>query len=124
MMLIFLALITKLAYLGIRPSLRYSLITSIIEIALLVIFSVIIIVKVGPRNALEPFTPTPAGDWAPVFEGMILAIFSMSGSSGAVYIAEETKNPLKDVKKAVLISFLITGVVVVLTSYGNRLGNK
>ncbi|MFP3164192.1 MAG: APC family permease [Acidianus hospitalis] len=121
-MLIFLALITTLAYLGIRPSLRYSLITSIIEIALLVIFSIIIIVKAGPRNTLEPFTPTPAGGWAPVFEGMILAIFSMSGSSGAVYIAEETKNPLKDVKKAVLISFLITGVVFVLTSYAMVIG--
>jgi amino acid transporter len=57
-----------------------------------------------------------------VFEGMILAIFSMSGSSGAVYIAEETKNPLKDVKKAVLISFLITGVVFVLTSYAMVIG--
>ncbi|ARM75208.1 APC family permease [Acidianus manzaensis] len=116
-LIVFLGLITLLAYKGIRPSLRYSLVTSVIEISLLIIMSIILIIKAGPRNSLEPFTPTPAGGWAPVFEGMILAVFSMSGSSGAVYLAEETKNPLKDVKKAVLISFLITGVVFVLTSY-------
>jgi amino acid transporter len=115
--LVFLALITLPAYLGIRPSARYSLYTSIIEISLLVVFSAVLLVKFSSRLSLAPFTPGPAHGWAPVFEGMILAIFSMSGSSAAVYIAEETRDPLKNVKKAVLVSFLITGVVFVLTSY-------
>lgn len=115
--LAFLALITLPAYLGIRPSTKYSLYTSIIEITLLIVFSAVLLAKFSSRLSLAPFTPGPAHGWAPVFEGMILAIFSMSGSSAAVYIAEETRDPLKNVKKAVLVSFLITGVVFVLTSY-------
>lgn len=115
--LAFLVLIAVPAYLGIRPSLRYSLVSSLTEIALLIIFSAVLLAKFSSRLSLLPFTPIPAHGWGPVFVGMILAIFSMSGSSAAVYIAEEVKEPLKNVKKAVLISFLVTGVVFVLTSY-------
>ncbi|AWR95688.1 amino acid permease [Acidianus brierleyi] len=50
------------------------------------------------------------------------AIFSMSGSSGAVYIAEEAQQPRRNIRLAVLISFLITGIVFVLVSYAFTVG--
>jgi amino acid transporter len=121
-MLLFAVLITVIAYVGIKPSLAYSLTASVIEIALLVITSVIIIVKLGSANTLAPFTPGPAGGWGPIFVGMVLAIFSMSGSSAVVTLGEEAKQPRKNIKKALLISFLITGAVFVLTSYALTVG--
>jgi amino acid transporter len=59
---------------------------------------------------------------AAVAVGMVLAIFSMSGSSAVVTLGEEAKQPKKNVKKALLISFIITGVVFVLTSYALTVG--
>ena len=118
----FIIILTVIAYLGIKPSLAYSFTASAIEIALLVITSIVIIVALGSRNTLAPFTPTPADGFAGVAVGMVLAIFSMSGSSAVVTLGEEAKQPRKNIKKALLISFLITGVVFVLTSYALTVG--
>lgn len=110
------------AYLGIEGSTKYSFASSIIQIMLLVILSIAIIIIKGPANTLAPFTPKPAGGFGPVFVGMILAIFSMSGSSAVVSLGEEAKQPKKNIRNALLISFLITGVVFVLTSYALTIG--
>ena len=118
----FIAIITFIAYIGIKPSLEYSFTASVIEIILLIASSIIIIIKAGPANSILPFTPIPAHGWSPIFVGMVLAIFSMSGSSAVVVLGEEAKQPTKNIKKALLISFLITGVVFVLTSYALTIG--
>ncbi len=118
----FIIILTVIAYLGIKPSLAYSFTASAIEIALLIITSIVIIVALGSKNTLAPFTPTPAEGFAGVAVGMVLAIFSMSGSSAVVTLGEEAKQPRKNIKKALLISFLITGVVFVLTSYALTVG--
>ncbi len=104
----FIVILTVIAYLGIKPSLAYSFAASIIEIALLIITSVVIIVALGSKNTFAPFTPAPAGGFAAVAVGMVLAIFSMSGSSAVVTLGEEAKQPRKNIKKALLISFIIT----------------
>ncbi len=118
----FLILITVIAYLGIKPSLAYSFTASAIEIILLVVTSVVIIVALGAKNTYVPFTPGPAHGFAAVAVGMVLAIFSMSGSSAVVTLGEEAKQPRKNIKKALLISFIITGVVFVLTAYALTVG--
>ena len=118
----FLIIITIIAYLGIKPSLAYSFTASAIEIILLIITSIVIIVALGPKNTYVPFTTGPAHGFAGVGVGMVLAIFSMSGSSAVVTLGEEAKQPRKNIKKALLISFLITGVVFVLTSYALTVG--
>ncbi len=110
------------AYLGIQGSTRYSLVSSVIQIALMVILSLVIIFIKGSSNTWAPFTPNPAHGFGPVFVGMILAIFSMSGSSAVVSLGEEAKQPKKNIRNALLISFLITGVVFVLTSYALTVG--
>ncbi len=118
----FILILTVIAYLGIKPSLAYSFTASVIEIALLIITSVVIIVALGPKNTYIPFTPGPAHGFSAVAVGMVLAIFSMSGSSAVVTLGEEAKQPKKNIKKALLISFLITGAVFVLTSYALTVG--
>jgi len=121
-MTVFIVILTIIAYLGIKPSLAYSFTASVIEIALLVVTSLVIIVALGTKNTYAPFTPGPAGGFSAVAVGMVLAIFSMSGSSAVVTLGEEAKQPRKNIKKALLISFLITGVVFVLTSYSLTVG--
>ncbi len=66
----FIAILTVIAYLGIKPSLAYSFTASAIEIALLIVTSVVIIVELGPRNSVAPFTPPapPAGGFAPPWQ--------------------------------------------------------
>ena len=122
LLIVFGLIILLPAYLGVEGSTKYSFASSIIQIALLIILSVAIIVIKGPANTLEPFTPKPAGGFGPVFVGMILAIFSMSGSSAVVALGEEAKQPKRNIRNALLISFLITGAVFVLTSYALTIG--
>ena len=46
------------------------------------------------------FLPNLSGGIAPLFEGIVLGTFLMTGASGAVYLGEETKMPRKNIKKA------------------------
>lgn len=116
--------VTTLALGGIRPSLRYSVSIGIFEILLLVVISIAIIVHAGSHNTGAVFdTPSMAkGGISGVGIGMILAMFSLSGSSAAITLGEETAAPLRDVKRAVATSFVIAATLFVLIAYALTIG--
>jgi len=112
-----------MAYLGIKPSLKYSLITGGLEVAIMLLFSFIVIAKSGPANTLLVFTPKlcPTG-WDGILLGMIFSIISFGGSGTPVTLGEEAKLPHKTIGKAVITSMLITGITLTITAYALTIG--
>ncbi|MEM0141358.1 MAG: APC family permease [Thermoplasmatales archaeon] len=118
----FMAFVFIIEYLGIRPSLNYAWIAGSIEVAFLVITSVIIIFLVGPRNTLSVFTLSPVnGDFHPVFLALIIGITTLAGSGSVVAISEETKLPKKTIPKS-LIYVMLIDLSVVLVTYALTVG--
>ncbi|MFX4301886.1 APC family permease [Alicyclobacillus tolerans] len=107
------------AWAGIKPSLKYSLSTGTLEIIYLLVIGIGLIIVAGSHNTGTVFiTPHLAKNgWSGVGIGMILALFSMSGSSGAVALGEETQSPQRTITRAVLTSFAFVGVLFVLLAY-------
>ncbi|NMP23203.1 APC family permease [Sulfobacillus harzensis] len=112
------------AYHGIRPSLQYSLWTGAVEILVLVVVAVGIIISPHTHNTAEVFThPSLAlHGWSGVGIGMILAMFSMSGSSGAVTLGEEAHQPHRLIRNAVMTSFGFAAGLFILVSYALTTG--
>jgi amino acid transporter len=110
-----------LAYFGIRPSLKYSLVASGLEIAFLLFFSVYVIAHspAAPLAFTTSFSPTGISG---VLLGAVYGFTAVSGISGTVYLGEEAKAPLKNVRNAIIISFGLTALVFVLTSYAMTVG--
>lgn len=112
-----------MSYLGIKPSLKYSLITGIIEVIIILVFSFTVIFNVGSSNTLLAFTPhfSPTG-WNGVLLGMIFSVISFGGSGTPVTLGEEAKLPHKTIGKAIIISMLISGITITIAAYALTVG--
>lgn len=121
-LIVFVLIFTIIPSLGIRPSVKYSLVGALLEISILIVLGVTIIVLKGPANTTSVFIPNFSSGFGPFFEGVVVGTFLMTGASGAVYIGEETKTPRKTIKKAMLVSFALTGGVFFLISYAFTIG--
>jgi amino acid transporter len=121
-LIVFVLLFTFLPYIGIKPSVKYSLIGALLEIGLLLVLGISIIIIAGPHNTGSVFIPHLSGGVAPLFEGIVLGTFLMTGASGAVYMGEEAKMPKKNIKNAMILSFIITGATFLLISYAFTIG--
>ncbi|AGO61446.1 APC family permease [Ferroplasma acidiphilum] len=121
-LIVFVLIFTVLPYIGIKPSVKYALFGSLLEIAILIILSAAIIIISGPKNTGAVFLPELSGGISPLFEGVVLGTFLMTGASGAVYIGEEAKMPRTNIKKAMAVSFVITGALFLLVAYAFTIG--
>jgi amino acid transporter len=108
---------------GIRISLKYTLTSSLIELALILIFSIVVIVEAGPSNSFLPFTPylSPTG-WQGVFYGLFFSMLAFAGYDTTVNIAEEAKLPQKTIGRAVIVQVLLTGFVFIIMAYATTIG--
>jgi len=112
---------TILVYLGIKPSTSYVLYTGLAEVIFLIATSIVLIVRAGPNNTIAPFTPTPAGgNWTTILVSMVLGIATFGGMNSVIPVAEETKDPKKNVPRALVILALILGVTLILNSYAQE----
>ncbi|WP_298277446.1 APC family permease [Ferroplasma sp.] len=121
-LIVFVIIFTMLPYFGVKPSVKYSLFGALLEITFILILGVSIILLSGPRNTAAVFLPNLSGGISPLFEGIVLGTFLMTGASGAVYLGEETKMPRKNIKKALILSFVITGGLFLMISYAFTIG--
>lgn len=112
-----------LVYRGIRPSLRYGLVTGLIELLLMVGAAVAIVLLAGHANTGRVFSPSLAHNgFAGVGIGMLLADFSMSGSTATVYLGHEAKLPHRTIRRGLVWSTSAVVVVFLLVSYAMTIG--
>ncbi len=113
--------VTVIPYLGIRPSVQYTLITGFLEVMFLFVAAVIIIVMVGPGNSFIPFS-LPVSILPIFFLSMIFSISDFTGIGISTTISEEIKEPKKKVKNSLLLSYLFSGLALIPATYALSVG--
>ncbi|MGH7692389.1 MAG: APC family permease [Candidatus Dormibacteria bacterium] len=108
-------------YYGIRTSARLGTVLGAFEILVFVILGIFFVVKAGSANTLEVFTTkyTPHGyqGLTGVIAGSVYTVLAFGGFEGAAPLAEETKDPRKTIRRAVLGATLGIGIIYVFTTY-------
>jgi len=116
--LILIALIGAILYYGVRLSTRSQLALALISIVVVGAFFISVIIKLGSDNSLKPFNPSSAADgWSGIFFGVLYGVLLFVGFETAANLAEETKNPKREIPVAVLTTAGIATVFFVLAAY-------
>ncbi len=111
-----------LPYLGIKISTNYMAITGLLEVALLIIGSFLIIVKLGSANTLKPFYIPTGGALGGFFFGVIFSIVDFTGLGTVTTISEEMKDSKKNVRKSIIIAWLLAGLALIPATYALTVG--
>jgi amino acid transporter len=114
----FILFVSFLIYKGIKPSLKYVSYAILIEVIFFVATSIYLIGVNHASLSIKPFTAIPVGgNFIILMAMMVYAIGSFVGVGGSIPIAEETKNPKKNVPRSIIASIIILGVTIILASY-------
>jgi len=109
-------------YFGARIGTQIGLALGAVEIVVFVVLAIWMIVSAGDQNTASVLTTQHAN--APGFEGMsgvigasVFAFLAFIGFEAAAPLAAETKNPRRNVPRAIVGSALIVGVFYLFTTY-------
>jgi amino acid transporter len=111
-----------LGYFGIRISARTGTILGLFEIGVFTVLAVWLIAKAGSANTLAVFgtkfaTAKGFVGFGGVVAGSIYTILAFIGFEAAAPLAEETRDPRRNIKLAVVYSCISIGVFYILTTY-------
>ncbi len=111
-------------YFGASVGARVGIILGVFEISVLVVLSISMIVSAGGRNTASVLTTHHAT--IPGFSGTtgviaasVFGFLAFIGFEAAAPLAEETKNPKRNIPRAVVGSALLVGLFFVLTTYAS-----
>jgi amino acid transporter len=114
-------IILAAGYYGIRTSTRLGTILGVFEIAVFLVLAVFLVVHAGSHNTASVFTTkytTPGFHGiSGVIAGSVFTILAFGGFEGAAPLGEETRNPRRTIRQAVLLSTLLIGALYVFTTY-------
>jgi len=115
-------LVCFLVWLGIRTSAKTSTWLGFFEITVFAVLSIVLIVKAGHHNTLSVFSVKYANapkylGWSGVIAGSIYTLLAFSGFEAAAPMAEETREPRKNVPKAIMIATISIGILYVISTY-------
>jgi APA family basic amino acid/polyamine antiporter len=100
---------TTINYYGIRQSALFNNFLVTAKLLILAFFAILGSTHINPTN-LAPFAPFDAG----VFYGACYIFFAYGGFARVAVIAEEVKDPKRNVPRAILLSLAISTLVYVL----------
>ena len=108
----FVLFFTAIACLNVRESVGLAPILSIVELLGLVL----VIVAGSPAmsslaDKAGEIVPSGSAEWAGVAVGAFLAFFAYIGFEGLANMAEEARDPKRDVPRAIILSIAISGVL-------------
>ncbi len=115
-------LVCWLVYAGVKTSTETGAWLGAIEIAVFVVLAIVLVVKAGSANTLAVFTPHFANakgftGWSGVFAGAVGALLAFSGFEAAAPLAEETRDPKRNIPRAIMGATIGIGVLYVFTTY-------
>jgi amino acid transporter len=122
LMLIGAGIVQVLNYFGVRVATRAMLAFAAIALVPMLILAVAIIAKGGASgNTLAVFNPstTSIGD---ALDGILIGVTLFVGFEAAAALGEETRNPHRDIPRAVMLAILAGGVFYVLMAYAISIG--
>ncbi len=124
--LVVLALFCGLAFInfrGMQESSSLNIFCTTLEVSgLLVVILVSVLFISGGANAGDAAVTAPivSGQsiaWVAIFQGASLAFYAFIGFEDIVNVAEEVKDPERNVPRAILLSLGIAGVIYILVSW-------
>jgi amino acid transporter len=110
------AIVWFLVYRGVALSTRVGVALGLIEIGIFVAVSALLIVNAGSRNTLSVFIPGSDG-LKPALQGMVFCLLAFVGFEAAAPLAEETRDPRRTIRRAVLWSAILIGIFYVFCYY-------
>jgi amino acid transporter len=117
------AVVTAVVYRGIEITGRTQVILGGLEILILLAVSVQALFSPGPGGITgAPFNPGSATKGSDLFVGVILAVFTFAGFESIAPLAEETKQPRRNVPRAMLVSLGIVGAFVIFCLWAMMIG--
>jgi basic amino acid/polyamine antiporter, APA family len=120
--LIVLALFFALAFInfrGMKESSALNIFCTFVEVTGLLIVIVVAFFFLSGGSTVNPATVADqqAIGWVAVVQGAALAFYAFIGFEDIVNVAEEVKNPERNVPRAILLALAIAGVVYILVSW-------
>jgi amino acid transporter len=109
-------LIWWLLYSGITVSTRTGIVLGVIEITIFVFISALLIANAGDRNTLSVFVPGEQGV-LPALQGMVFCLLAFIGFEAAAPLGEETRDPKRTIRRAVIWSTILIGAFYVFNYY-------
>jgi amino acid transporter len=115
-----------LTFVGVRLSIRTLVVLGTIEVIVFVVLSAFLIANPADGNTLQAFTPTVwshgRGGLSGVLVGAVIGVLSFTGFESAALLAEESRNPRKIIRPALLTAVVLIGIFFVLASYAGLAG--
>ena len=105
-----------LTYRGISISTRTGVVLGSIEIGIFLVVSALLVVNAGDRNTASVFIPGDQGI-KPALQGMVFCLLAFVGFEAAAPLAEETRDPKRTIRQAVLWSAVLIGLFYVFCYY-------
>ena len=105
-----------LVYRGISISTRVGVALGLIEIGIFLLVSLLLIINAGSRNSVSVFLPGADG-LKPALQGMVFCLLAFVGFEAAAPLAEETRDPKRTIRRAVLLSAVLIGLFYIFNMY-------
>ena len=109
------ALVWFLTYRGVALSTRTGVVLGIIEIAIFLLISALLIVN-APQNTVSVFIPSD-GNVLPAFQGMIFCLLAFVGFEAVAPLGEEAREPRRTIPRAIIWSAVLVGLFYVFNYY-------
>jgi amino acid transporter len=106
-------------FFGVQISTKVQLTLALISIAVVLVFFVTVISKLGGDNDIvKSFDPSPAGGgFSGILFGVLYGVLIFVGFETAANLAEETADPKRSIPKAVLGAVVIVSLFYLIASY-------
>ncbi|MEE6165592.1 MULTISPECIES: APC family permease [unclassified Mycolicibacterium] len=117
-------LITAIAVQGLGLSVRVDICMLALEALVIIVLAAVIVARGGAQgNTMSVFTPAATGGHAgSALFSLVFAFGTFVGFEGVTTVAEETRNPRRNIPRAVMGSVLVTGVFFIFVTYAITIG--
>ncbi|MEI6709769.1 MAG: APC family permease [Actinomycetota bacterium] len=109
-------LVTAPVIVGLKFGVRLSYVLYVFEALLLIVMSIVFLAHGGPQGITSAPFKWPGGSKSTLL-ALGWAIWSFGGFEAAAPLAEETRDPRKNVPRALLLTVLVSGTIYVLGSW-------
>jgi amino acid transporter len=119
-------IVFAIAFIGVRQSLRVDLTFLVFELGICLALAVLILLRQGDAGLLTaaPFSvdSVPSGPNGSLIAGIAFAVLCFIGFETASTMGEETRDPHRNIPRAVYGSMLVIGVFYIVMAYALTVG--
>src|SRR5262249_59506773 len=110
------ALITIILVWGIKESAEFNAVMVMVKIVVLLFFIGLMLYYVSPAKMTTNWHPFQPQGWKGTFTAAAVVFFAYIGFDAVSTVAEETKNPARDLPVGIIASLIICTVLYVLVA--------